>query len=648
MIAILFLIWGVLLLGGTPGYGFVPLTATKHWSTRDTSSAHSKCSNRERIHFSSLSLASSSSLSSADDQNPTFDQMKGMIRRLDNLESSAPDILFGFYEPHIHSFSVKPGQSDELSVTSTCYALLAIHLTSSSSSVYDSIICQEELNNNNDDGGVVPKKLTNKVCIPSVLQALLESQWREEDLFQVPLLLYTIVRLDQKQQKDGATSVIAMMKSNEQMAAKIRQMITAVLNARPRRRTGDRQAYSDYIYYQICRVLAMLQETTERPVLSELMAEKPPPQQQTNKSPQQLYYDQIMNKGEEGDFVSDFAGPQIKVGGLPANAVPDGAAAEISLALARCSEMASNELCRQIAYRTAGDSSSFDVIRLAYSLLTYFRSTQSLLGLAGRELIPGQGVSPGTQVTRLNERLLQAALDAFFDEQNERDGLWDKGQPIYQSFRRQGRNVGNAFVFSVHTVNSLLCALPAESFRPHLKSLERTLDWIERHETLEVIADYCDAETGECYGKTLRGWSSPHLKPEQGPLAWSTAQTLACVSSLKTTIQKLMHKDVLREFNGIAFSEKGIRPEGWERLLDTDLGSAVQNRTIKSVLEERVVTPFASSINNPSYGAAYSAILHGPPGTAKTTICEALAQRMGYDFLVIDTDQRRQSHPLCL
>jgi len=75
-------------------------------------------------------------------------------------------------------------------------------------------------------------------------------------------------------------------------------------------------------------------------------------------------------------------------------------------------------------------------------------------------------------------------------------------------------------------------------------------------------------------------------------------------------------------------------------LQDSDLGDPSQElgcRTLKSVLEERVVKPFAKDFDNPSYGAAYSAILFGPPGTAKTTICEALAQRMGYDFCVIDT-----------
>ena len=103
-----------------------------------------------------------------------------------------------------------------------------------------------------------------------------------------------------------------------------------------------------------------------------------------------------------------------------------------------------------------------------------------------------------------------------------------------------------------------------------------------------------------------------------------------------------MHNDVLEEFQGSAFSRDGIQPDAWDKLLDSDLGNPASEqdrpcRTLKSVLEERIVQPFAQSIDNPSYGAAYSAVLFGPPGTAKTSICEALAQRMGYDFVVIDT-----------
>ncbi|CAB9523931.1 metalloprotease FTSH [Seminavis robusta] len=530
--------------------------------------------------------------------------MSGLVQRLNRLETSAPDILKEFYEQHLHSFSVKPGSSDTLSVTSTCYALLAIQ---TASSAYDSIVAFDRTNNDSETDEDPTNK--DKICIPTVVRALLASEWRQDDLFQVPLLLFTVLTID----KDRSM-VLQSAAFNEQTALKIRQLIQAVVQARPKRRIGQRQVYSDYITYQVCNVLALLQG---------LSAEQQTKPQEEADVP-------------EGDFVGDFEDPAV-VGGLPANAVPEGAASEISLGLARCAEVAANELCRQLAYRVAGDTTAFDVMQLAYSLLTYVQSTQSLTGVAGRELIPGQGVSPGTQVTPLNKRLVVAALDAFFAEQHTKDGLWDKGQPIYQSFRRQGRNVGNAFVFSVDTVGSMLRLLPAEYFRPHLQSLERTLDWIEGHETLEVIPDYCDPESGECYGKALKGWASPHLRPESGPQAWSTAQVLACVSLLKTTIRELMNRDVLQEFGGTAYSEQGPRQEGWDRLLDTDLGSAADNKTIKEVLEERVVTPFSVSINNPSFGAAYSAILFGPPGTAKTTICEALAQKMGYDFLVIDT-----------
>ena len=90
---------------------------------------------------------------------------------------------------------------------------------------------------------------------------------------------------------------------------------------------------------------------------------------------------------------------------------------------------------------------------------------------------------------------MKEALNAFFLEQDD-SGLWDKGkgnslcdvlmlacakenskqlcviilsgQPIYKSFRKTGRNVGNAFVFATDTLGSLLDALPAEYFRPHL------------------------------------------------------------------------------------------------------------------------------------------------------------------------------------
>jgi len=530
-----------------------------------------------------------------------FNALRSLDSRLAALERTAPSTLEGFYEPHLKSFSVSPGSVDRVSVTSTCFALQTL-LVSQDSQLFDSLVALN-INMEQDDDVRIP--------IRNILQELLGSEWRKDDLFQVPLLLYTALQVDSERKLLGPSGV------SEELASKLRDLVTAVLSARPRRRDGNRQRYSDYIIYQTCQVLATMYDSTEVPV-----------------SPRTEADEIALAETEEEDIVVT---PNESVGGLPASALPEGAVSQISLALTRCAETSSNELCRQLAYRSAGDQTSFDVMRLAYSLLTYIVSTTSLSGTAGRELVPGKGPSPGTRTGPLNRRLVTAALSAFFDEQMD-NGLWGQGQPIYRSFKRTGRSVGNAFVFAVDTVGSLLERLPAEDFRPHLQSLEATLGWIESHQIVEVIPDYCDPESGQCYGKSLRGWASPHI-PESGPEAWSTAQTLTCVTRMRHAIRSLMHDDVLKEFGGENLSADGPSPAAWDRLLDTDLGNPAKGKcqTLKCVLDNRVLIPFANGVNNPSYGAAYSAILFGPPGTAKTTICESLAEALGWDFLVIDT-----------
>jgi hypothetical protein len=38
-----------------------------------------------------------------------FEEIQSIDSRLDNLELDAPDVLGSFYEPHLKSFSIKPG-----------------------------------------------------------------------------------------------------------------------------------------------------------------------------------------------------------------------------------------------------------------------------------------------------------------------------------------------------------------------------------------------------------------------------------------------------------------------------------------------------------------------------------------------------------
>lgn len=530
--------------------------------------------------------------------------MKRLDQRLAVLEEVAPDFLMDYYEPRLHSFSIAPGTADEFSITSTAYSVRAL------------LEYPERMK-----AAAVPATMQGQgVSREESVRALLGSKWRERDLYQVTLVLLMVLRLDPDLMVVGASDAATV--------GRFARLVTLALSGRPQRRAGENQRFSSYISYLCTSCYVALQASVRR----------------------------------------DATTGQLQIGSLSVEAIglPDGTLKDLTQALARAAEISFNELCRQLAYRTAGDSGSFDIIKLVYSLLSYLKATESLQGTAGREvLVPatqaadvvaaaadgvdggydydgggGSAMSSTTEsVKKVNRRLVQAALEAFFQEQNERDGLWDRGQPIYRSFHRQGRNVGNAYVFALDALGSLLEFLPAEEFRPYLSNLERALTWIEQNEDVEVVSDYCDPESGRCYGKMLRGWTSPYLSPRGGPKAWATAQTVTCLARMRRIVRQLMHNDVLEEFRGVALSKNGPSNQAWDRLLDSDLGEPDGGRqtNLKQVLETRVCVPFEQSVSAPSVGAAYSTILFGSPGTAKTTITEAVAEKMGWDFVVIDT-----------
>jgi hypothetical protein len=564
----------------------------------------------------------------------TFDDMKKLDQRLVTLEEESPNFLWDYYEPHLTSFSVAPGTAETLSITSTSYCIRALLEYPQRSWEYTS---------STSTGSTTSTGLPTN---DRMVRSLLNSNWRERDLYQVSLLLVILLRID------PTLSIIHHAGTN--YIQKFAKLVSLVLSGRFKRRLGDNQQFSSYISYLCTSAYVDLQSCVQRNTIS----------------------------------------GQLQLGCIPMEELqlPSDTFKEITLAVSRSAELTLNEVCRQLAYRTAGDSGSFDVIKLVYSLLSYLKSTESTQGTAGREVTiirdntnendnddditnvddddenvdsirTGAPSEMGTgrlddldgranstiaattttstteSVKKVNKRIVQAALEAFFQEQKDQDGLWDRGQPIYKSFHRQGRNVGNAYVFALDALGSLLEFLPPEEFRPYLSNLERALTWIEQNEDVEIIADYCDPQSGQCYGKALRGWASPHLSPPGGPKAWATAQTITCLARMRRIVQQLMHNDVLEEFGGVTLSKHGPNNQAWDRLLDSDLGEpgSTDRQTIKYVLENRVCQPFAQSVSAPSVGAAYSTILFGSPGTAKTTITEAVAEKMGWDFVVIDT-----------
>jgi hypothetical protein len=148
---------------------------------------HSRITTPRRVTVTSVGVGGSKGHNSA--SGFTFDEIKSIESRLEIIERDAPDLLVAYYEPHLRSFSVKPGSTDQISVTSTCFALQSIYATGDCSALFANVV-NANMNVNNVTSASV------MIPIQDVVKSLLNASWREEDMFQVPLLLYTILKVD--------------------------------------------------------------------------------------------------------------------------------------------------------------------------------------------------------------------------------------------------------------------------------------------------------------------------------------------------------------------------------------------------------------------------------------------------------------------
>jgi len=431
--------------------------------------------------------------------------------------------------------------------------------------------------------------------LPRVLARLMQSGWSEQDVFTCTLVVVTWRVLDPS---------AALLRRGEASPQCVQRALQQLLLARPRRRTGRTQATSAYMRFWIARAASLL------------LASAAPPQD---------------------------AAPYLSPA-LPAGSLPPNASAAVLLALERSCDVAFDEMCRQLAYYAAGDMLSFDVVVLCYSLLTYVLvgDAHGRTAARAREASTRDAVSAASLPPR-NAKLVEAAVAAVFSEM--RDGLWPPGQPIFKS-RGGGNDVGNAFVFTPDMLASLIEVLPPAVFRRHLGSIAAHLAWLEEHVIEEIQID----------GQLLRGWRSNHLPPEGAPLAWCTAQGVRCLSRMRQLTRALLCADVLATLGGEEAAAADAR--AWDRLLDSDLPATDEDRpltTLKATLEERMLRPLAAltaadplgreasgGADERSYSAleaeaSYSAILFGPPGTAKTTVVKAIALKLGWGFVAIDT-----------
>jgi predicted ATPase len=224
--------------------------------------------------------------------------------------------------------------------------------------------------------------------------------------------------------------------------------------------------------------------------------------------------------------------------------------------------------------------------------------------------------------------LVEAGLKAFFDQQV--GGTWPRGEPLFHY-----PEAGNAYCYAFETLAELLHLAVDDT--PRAVAMRRMLAPYGDH----LVASFRHVSTTSRplgVGR-LEGWSSGHHPHRAVPESWATA----CVFKFLQCARKLF---------GIWTRDEAARllgarqPRGDRKTFTTvgdtwDAGQGAAGTQLSSLF----VHPLLARPANPNpYDpdeaviddkAARSAILFGPPGTGKTTLVEAVAGRLGWDFVEI-------------
>lgn|GEM_PF-2241615 len=245
------------------------------------------------------------------------------------------------------------------------------------------------------------------------------------------------------------------------------------------------------------------------------------------------------------------------------------------------------EVVSQISYAASSDESQFDIGALAYSLAAALR----------------------VGALKLQTPSVEKALSLIAEYQ--RGGRWSNVQPNSRTavgFVHFPPNIEIANAW----LSILLLDVNAES-QASLGQIDMIMDWLR--DTVNRVGQY-------------QGWCSEHDYARDRIDLWVTAQVAQFLLDYRKIRRKLVVRSTSERAGLVTVLPSSLG--SWDELDPTDLGLS-RNLRIKNMIEETFVVPFETEGKLRSS----SLLLYGPPGTSKTSLMKALANKLGWEFVQI-------------
>jgi adenylate kinase family enzyme len=260
--------------------------------------------------------------------------------------------------------------------------------------------------------------------------------------------------------------------------------------------------------------------------------------------------------------------------------------------LANFAKWSAAEINHQLASHAADLKSNFDASQLAFALR----------------------INNDISVFK-DDQLLQAGLKLVLDSQRA-DGTWSVGVPFaeYKDFAIS--------VSHLEIINSLEPLIRQYGgLALHNDSYDRIYHWLTEHEK---------SVTCRVSGMNISGWH--HGRPIQRVRVdiWLNALALEFLRNYRILLEEFVTRTTAAHYSATAGRI------AWDNLHDPELsrkpsaGAKPREPVLPRIYNE-YIKPFGKAGEN----RKNAMVLFGPPGTAKTTLAAAIAQKLSWNFLTI-------------